>query len=94
MRSDYSHAYNSIKAQIETLKAIAHAELDRLEDEEKRNAEAIAEKMTSGKIYCADNFIMQNGSHVHRFITAIESLDDGLNATLTHCNDLDVMAND
>ena len=94
MRMDYSNAYNTLKPEIAHLKEVAHHILEELEKEEMANAGEAARKLTSGKPYCADHFVMENGCQVHQFLDAVDSLEDKLGSTLSHCRDLDMMAND
>ena len=94
MRMDYSNVYNTLKQEINNLKYAAHQILEELEKEEMANAGEAARKLTSGKAYCADHFVMENGSQVHQFLDEVDSLEDKLGSTLSHCLDLDMMAND
>ena len=94
MRMDYSEVYNTIKHEIDNLKCAAHHLLEDLEKEEMTNAGEAARKLTYGKPYCADHFVMENGCQVHQFLDEVDSLDDKLGSTLSHCRDLDMMATD
>ena len=94
MCKDYSEAYYALSQEISHLKSVAHQILEDVAKEELTNAGEAARRLTTGKIYCADHFIMENGCQVHRFLDEVDSLDDKLGSTLSHCRDLDIMAND
>lgn len=94
MKENYSEAYLALSKEIANLKDVAHRVLEDIAKEELTNAGEAARRLTTGKIYCADHFIMENGCQVHRFLDEVDSLDDKLGSTLSHCRDLDIMAND